>query len=203
MITALLGFQAEAEVLGDVREVKFAGHTLEISGLDLASAYAVLERLSIGALVSLKLPVEAPKAKPNGSGAKVEAPKVEAPKVEALKAASPKVVEALKAEAPVEASKAEPLPQEVPKVVETPKAEAPKAEAPKAEAPKVEASGVPQELLTATRFHQVLGYFHAQGIRDPADLVAACERVKAQVPLLARVANIPDRVGRCLEKMGA
>ena len=63
------------------------------------------------------------------------------------------------------------------------------------------ASEAPPELVNARKLRDILAYFMKAGITDKDALVAECEKVRVSVPILARIANLDERVGRTLEVM--
>jgi len=51
-------------------------------------------------------------------------------------------------------------------------------------------------LQNARRLREVVQHILDQGFEDQDEIVAVCEEIKDEVPLLQRVQNIPDRVGK-------
>ena len=58
-----------------------------------------------------------------------------------------------------------------------------------------------ETLLGFTKLRDLIQYVVTSGI-DPAGVAAFCESIKDEVPLLQRITNIEERVGRTLEVMG-
>lgn len=56
----------------------------------------------------------------------------------------------------------------------------------------------PIELMQARKLRDVLVYLLKQGITDPNKVLAECERLKSQVPVLQRITNMEERVPRTL-----
>jgi len=52
------------------------------------------------------------------------------------------------------------------------------------------------ELQEAVRLRQVVSHLMEIGFSSKEEVVAICEEIKDDVPLLTRVANVPDRVGK-------
>jgi hypothetical protein len=61
--------------------------------------------------------------------------------------------------------------------------------------------GVVPDIKQAKQLKEVLSILQLQGITIPGALVAKCEEIKNDVPVLSRIANIKDRVLRTLELM--
>jgi hypothetical protein len=57
------------------------------------------------------------------------------------------------------------------------------------------------DIKQAKQLKEVLSILQLQGITIPGALVAKCEEIKNDVPVLSRIANIKDRVLRTLELM--
>ncbi len=128
--------------------------------------------------------------------------------------ADPAMTSALAASAPAKPPKA---PKGKPAASQGPEAEPPAENAPAAtekpaaapssapaEAkPKTNgaAAAVPPELENARKLRDILAFFMAKGITDKDKLVAECEKVRAGVPILARITNLEERIGRTLEVM--
>lgn len=60
---------------------------------------------------------------------------------------------------------------------------------------------LPLELLQARRVRQVVAYLVEHGMQKQEDIVRECERIKSQIPALALVRDMADRVGRVLPLM--
>lgn len=64
-------------------------------------------------------------------------------------------------------------------------------------------SGVADTLRNATKLAEVVGYLvEQQGIRELDALVAECQRLAPEVPLLGKIANLPSRIERTLSVLG-
>ncbi len=70
------------------------------------------------------------------------------------------------------------------------------------------ASGGPSDqahagkLATLSKIGGVVSYLHDAGFHSVADKIAICGRVKDRVPVLQRVPNLDERIGRAQEVMG-
>jgi hypothetical protein len=63
--------------------------------------------------------------------------------------------------------------------------------------------GVADTLRNATKLAEVVGYLvEQQGIRELDALVAECQRLAPEVPLLGKIANLPSRIERTLSVLG-
>jgi hypothetical protein len=119
----------------------------------------------------------------------------------------------------------EPVKAEPPRQVELPKVEPVKAEPepadeaeipfgkPEAEASPDNGGGVAEtvkagdaagrlDLSAAKRLADVISALQEQGITDAEALIAECERLRPEVPLLARIPDMRDRVERTLATLG-
>jgi hypothetical protein len=198
-ITKLKSLRAEAEILGQLREVGWSQEAgAFITSISLDEFYELLEKLKTGTLASVRVPPSAQTAAP----APAKPPVAAAPPSEATIAkADTKPVEAAKPSvsqeiAPTHATAAEsdaaepaaPAPENGPDVFDEAIA-----------ALKAQPEGeVPAALLKAGRMLDVVNYFVEKGIKDEAAIVAECERIKDKVPFLARTGNLPSRIQRTL-----
>lgn len=65
------------------------------------------------------------------------------------------------------------------------------------------AGGVADALRGATKLAEVVAYLvEQQGIRELDALVAECQRLAPEVPLLGKIANLPTRIERTLSVLG-
>jgi hypothetical protein len=65
------------------------------------------------------------------------------------------------------------------------------------------AGGVTDTLRGATKLAEVVAYLvEQQGIRELDALVAECQRLAPEVPLLGKIANLPTRIERTLSVLG-
>ena len=65
------------------------------------------------------------------------------------------------------------------------------------------AGGVTDTLRGATKLAEVVAYLvEQQGIRELDALVAECQRLAPEVPLLGKIANLPGRIERTLSVLG-
>ena len=64
--------------------------------------------------------------------------------------------------------------------------------------PSIGLLGLPPAVRNAKRFAVVVDYFLAQGVKDPAEIVKACEAARDEVPLIQRIPNLADRVRTAL-----
>lgn len=219
-ITKLNGFSGEAEVFGHLVQVKWAQeYGLQIVGLSLEDAYAILDKASTGKVeaVRVKAPIET-----NGPAVTnnvITAPVVTQPDpptaLDAAKTADAPPTEKkgkAKKEAPAEPLKEEPKSETKPadtKPPETAATEQPKET--KQEQPgnvvqmKPATGGTGENLASklqnSTKLKDVLGVLMETGLSGVDALTAKCEELKASVPLLSRIANMRDRVQRTLEVM--
>jgi hypothetical protein len=225
-ITRLTGFTAQAEILGALREVVFKeGAGMMLAGLTLQDAYAILDKLTLGTLVSIKPGGEqtAPAHSEGRQEAQMPAPAVAAPKADSKpkveKVAPQKPKEEVKEppkmdakkELEVAVAKAEVAGKVVEEQTKTAKEKlheaivkddakaAPVAEPAK---PAQASAGIAEELIHATKLLMVLNHLQDKGFKGLEALTAECERLKPDVPLLSRIPNMKDRVGRTLEAMG-
>ena len=77
------------------------------------------------------------------------------------------------------------------------------APAPYATTEPVPSGGVADTLRNATKLAEVVGYLvEQQGIRELDALVAECQRLAPEVPLLGKIANLPSRIERTLSVLG-
>ena len=58
------------------------------------------------------------------------------------------------------------------------------------------AQDVPEELRTAKRLKEAVGWFIDQGMTDADTIAAKCAEVRDKVPVLSRATNLADRVAR-------
>jgi len=58
------------------------------------------------------------------------------------------------------------------------------------------------KLATLSKIGEVVSYLHDSGFHSVADKIALCGRVREQVPVLQRVPNLDERIGRAQEVMG-
>lgn len=206
----LNGFTAEAEVLGKLRNVMFEGGgtaakgTLSIYGLDLAEAKHVLDCVGIG-LAATGLDGEVVQHATTSVRTRTDKPnEANAPRTETLPEVSSdtpaKTVAAGEKAKKAKAKKSKPKP-----------AEAPVKAAPEDQTNVVdlkekrkEAGGdLAERVAGAKKLIDVVTTLHEAGFQDPDALIAECERIKADVPVLKRIANIADRVKRVLERISA
>lgn len=202
-ITKLKAIRAEAEVLGQLREVGWSQETGGyVTGLSLDEFYEMLDKCKTGAVAAVRLHNPTPpEQRP------IHVPGHNPP------------IPAVVPPAALEAMKPEPTPQAAPKPPESqtiaPKhdsaAESDAAEpaAPALEngpdvfdeaiaARKAQSDELPPALAKAGRMLDVVNYFVEQGVKDEAAIVAECERIKDKVPFLARTGNLASRVQRTL-----
>lgn len=203
-ITKLKAIRAEAEVLGQLREVGWSQETGGyVNGLSLDEFYELLDKCKLGTVASVRLhnptpPEQRPVHYP-GHNPPIPAKPPE-PKAEAKPEPSP--TPAPKAEAPAPA----PVPsfEPVNELADEPKALPPEKDVfdEQIEARKQERAAsegeLPPALAKAGRMLDVVNYFVEKGIKDEAAIVAECERIKDKVPFLARTGNLASRVQRTL-----
>lgn len=181
---------AVAKIKGRVRDVRFelapegeGGSVIigDVQENELAGIVALLEggKAAAGELV-------ADPAMTSALAASSPAKPPKAPKVK------PAGSQASQPEAPAESA---PAPEEKP-------AEAPSAPASEAK-PKTNGASVavPSELEGARKLRDILAFFMAKGITEKSKLVEECEKVRAGVPILSRITNLEERIGRTLEVM--
>lgn len=86
-----------------------------------------------------------------------------------------------------------------------PEPEAPEPEEPEATEPAEEAQGADgidtqhAALQDARRLREVVQHVMECGYSDKDEVVEVCEAIQDEVPLLQRVANIPERVGKAYD----
>jgi hypothetical protein len=67
--------------------------------------------------------------------------------------------------------------------------------------PEEDEEDVADELLNARKLRDVLGYLMDNGVNDPDDIKAECNRLKDKVPVLQRINDLDSRIDRTLEVM--
>ena len=60
-----------------------------------------------------------------------------------------------------------------------------------------------EKLSKFTKLVDVIEVMRESGLKDGDDLIAECERIKGDVPVLKKIPNITDRVKRVLERLSA
>jgi len=205
-ITKLQGFKGEAEVFGALKGVVWDNNTLTIFGVSVDEAYAVLDHASAGKIeaVRVRAPVEEnvkpaqPDKFPSHAGTAV--PAKEAAPAEVSKAA---LVHAAVAGVPQSAAAKEMLEKsEIQRLAEEPASRPtskPAKEAAAAPPPSTapNADGIPENIAKSKRFIEVLDWvMKARGLKPDAvdQLVSECEKLKAAVPVIARVRDIREKV---------
>lgn len=213
-MTKLTGWSGEAVVLGRLVLVEFSEDAgLRLKGINADVAMEVLDKLKTPGILGV-------------NPAKVTRETGPFPTVtekEVLKAADPVALAALEASKVVAVSDLIPVKsmtvaefaataavEVVAKrkrapMVDVP-AEKPAETAPAA--PAVEKAAAPagdmlEALRAANKLRDVLAVLHDNGITEAAQVIAKCEELKAQVPLLARIGNLGERIQRTLEVFGA
>lgn len=226
-ITRLKSFAGEAEVLGKL--VEFAYETpdgnepyLIIHGLSLLDAEMALAQLGTGGVVGVRPPAMLTPVGATGSREKPEPPP---PPVSKTKPAT-SALDKEKIDKPPEAkgeAKATVAESKTPKAeTKAPAGEtkAPVAETKPAAAEKTVESTPPATngaagattaavndsdpdavFLKASKMRDILYALQDRGIVEEAAMVVECEKLKAKVPLLSKIPNLPDRVKRTLEVM--
>ncbi len=178
MITKLKGFAADAEIMGEIHEVRFEGESLIIDDLELHEATEILRRLSDKALVATELPQETEPVQGAGAPA-VENPRTEPPKPPP---------EAPKQSAPPPAPPAPPVATQPPPAVASP---------PVVTTPSQD--GVPEEIVNAQRLRDVVDYFTQKaGMKTVEEVIAAIEKYKGASPTIQRATDIQNRVKRIM-----
>jgi hypothetical protein len=179
MITRLVGFRVNAELMGEIHSVSYdgdsAGGTLSISGLDLSGAYSVLEKLATGSTVSMRLPTEPQRVSP---------PDASASPAPAVPAAPPP----------------QPAPEEAPEPAAA-KATLPTSAPPHDVVGKVASNGdgkLPESVRQANKLKDVVVWLMDRGISGAEAIAAECEKMRPEVPMLGRITNLPERVARAL-----
>lgn len=95
----------------------------------------------------------------------------------------------------------EPIQQSLPQPVAA--APKPAVPAPVAKAPTAAPSNVDiPALASKSKLRDILSALLKSGYDSPEKLIAVCEQIKDQVPVLGRIAEISERVPRTLEVMG-
>lgn len=195
-LVTMTQFSGTAEVLGAAKEVTYGEGALTIRGLAPQDLRAVLTRLrgTAGVQAPKPTPPKAPAAPPAPTPAPKQETQAAPPAAKPEPAAAPPKTNGHAngngsngAGDPWGLTPPEPAPA------------APEPEAPRA-APPADGA-VPSELLSARKLRDVLAYFIEQGTTDEDGLVSECERMKGQVPVLGRIANLNERVKRTLEVM--
>ncbi len=211
----LKGFEAEAEVLGQLREVRYSGGGLTIREVDLETAKAIVDKLSTG-LEVVGLDGE---TQVHGYAAEEGPPQLQAPpppppapaKVE-KKAMAKKAEPAKKKQAAAKA-KAKPAAKEEPRKVGPAPVAQETAPEPEPE-PAPEDNVVPlrddgdsddlvAQLAKKGKLIDVVAALKDAGFDDADKLIAKCEEIKDKVPVLKRIPSIPDRVKRVWERLSA
>lgn len=187
MIHEFIEFKAMAVVLGDAREVEFAEGELSISDLSAKQALDILAVLGGEKLAPQTAPVAAkekreyrPPAVTTTQTSQPEAEKVKPPPVTV--------------EDPLEFPPKDSLPYVAPE-------EAAPPSAPPAPIPAEHTTGLPTRVLEAKRFSEVFAYvMETSGltVNDRDKLVAACEALKDDVPVVRRTRDIGERVDMSL-----
>lgn len=72
---------------------------------------------------------------------------------------------------------------------------------PEADDPLAPEGGVPEKIMTATRLRAVLGYMLDHGFETEEDIIQECKRIQFEVPVMARVVNLEERIRRTLQVM--
>ena len=61
---------------------------------------------------------------------------------------------------------------------------------------------VTKDMIKAERFRHVVEALIKQGVKSKSQLIKICNKIKDQVPCVAKVSNIEERVQSCLEMIG-
>jgi hypothetical protein len=196
-MTRLLGFSAEAEVLGLLREVEYEGGCLTIGGLTLEQAYEVISALASGTLSGLKTQGGAADEILNGVGARTVAAdreecadKVDEDEELSLREGSNGVAEVV------------PLVSQIPSVEMAP-AEPETVKAMVAAAaralPAVEDLDPPDKVVSAKHINLVYKWLVSLGYETYPELLRAVTALRGKVPTVDRVKDLADRTKRCCE----
>lgn len=210
----LKGFEAEAEVLGQLREVRYSGGSLIINKVDMATAKAIIDKLATGLhAVGLDGETQVHGYVADGSSPQPEAPLAAAQEDLEERAAAHKAAPAAKKTEPAKpkqaAAKAEPAKKAAAKA--KPK-QAPAKAPPVAEEPEdnvvplrddADADDLVAQLAKKGKLIDIVAALKDAGFDKPDSLIAKCEEIKDRVPVLKRIPSIPDRVKRVLERLSA
>jgi hypothetical protein len=204
------GFEAEVELLGKTRFVKFAQGDLVVQGMTLAEAQDVLDSLATGKVQTVDgdwLDVDSQDEKV-GTPAIAKATSQENP----VAKSKPKRAKKSRREAPaIDAMKeddgsngqngkgtiAAPNPQ--PKMNDEAIAKI-TGEVEDTENP-TEALDLPAELTGAVKLRQILSYLLDNGFKTEQQIVEECTRIRYDVPVLNRIGNLQERITRTLSVM--
>lgn len=198
MITRLIGYDAEAEVLGQVRKIQVAEESITIFGVDVAEAGRILDRLSAGGIEAVKLATGEvdPEDAPCGCADQGECGQCPGPGRLAVKSVPAPVAQALPGfavaaeTAPAAVAPREQTQEAIPTVAAPAVAVAPATDAP------------PPELSAAKRMREVVDYLVGTGLKTPEEVTAACEKYRDASPVIQRVANLAERVTRLMAVEG-
>ncbi len=61
---------------------------------------------------------------------------------------------------------------------------------------------VTKDMVKAERFRHVVEALIKQGVKSKSQLIKICNKIKDQVPCVAKVSNIEERIQSCLEMIG-
>ena len=180
-ITKLKGLIADAEILGTLREVLWAQASgeLVIKSMTLEEAERAINLLSTGALAAVR-PLECEPKQDGKWAAPVQMPQAVAPPVEKLAEVSP----------PFEPNKVAAVKPALAAVPSSPNGNG-----------SVLATDL-SVLTGMTSLGEVVVYLYERGYTTPDALVAECQKIKEDVPLLKRVANLSERIARAFEIKG-
>lgn len=219
-LTRLTGWSGEAVVLGGLVQVEFSeGVGLVLKGLGQDAAMAVLDALKTPTIATVVPSVEVVKAADTmtpeeragaarfiAALAKDKAQDLETAKV--VMDAPPPVTEPIAEAAPAKPKKPKlvitdaptPAAEAAPELKSKTVAEFAATAAPPAGAPV--AGGMVEALRGANKLRDVLAVLADAGIKEQGAVIAKCEELKSQVPLLARIGNLGERISRTLEVFG-
>jgi len=192
VITKLKGYEAEAEILGEIHDVSFSGNCLTVFALDLTTAHAILKRLSDGGVAAVKLP-EAKAAEPLPDAPKEEtchkaAPPAPKPVVEDAMVLTPGVDPQSMTGAISASPPAPPAPEPPP---------APLAPSEKAPTPK--GDGVPEAIVRAARLREVVDYLRDhEGWQNADAVLVGIAKYRDHSPVIQRAADVEARVRKMM-----
>lgn len=199
-LTKLFEFRAEAEILGNIHNVSFSHTVLSIEGLDMMLAQEILNALATRTLKSVRFP-----GTPTGVG--VEAPSAQEARedpertpvaAKPLKDGALDENEAARVAAepgPVERERKKAKAEEPPKEAKAGKKAKPESVGTVAGVVTVRGKEMPAKLVMSTRLVEVIGWLAEEaGVDTEEDLVAECETLKGQVPMLDKISDVRERV---------
>lgn len=202
-------FAGKAQVMGAVRDVVVAGGRLEIRGITIGEAQCILNHLAVG-LRSVKLPEPttaiAPAEPKRGRAKASAAPPIETTssetKVEPAPAVKPPVEDDLPGtlgqdgKGPQPGDNVVPFPQAEP-VVDAQANAKPEAGVP----PDADDTGLIAKLSGYRKLGDILAELHERGYTTYEQMLAICEKVQPQVPVLKTIPTLADRVKRARDTM--